>query len=287
MCPGHEILGVVTHVGADVKDFKIGEKVGFGCQRQACGTCDNCNAGFEQLCSASMEQKFTYGPKFWGGYSTAVQHPYDFFFKIPEGLPDAQIPPLFCAGVTTYAPIARHAKAGQEVAVLGIGGLGHMAVMYAKAWGCKVTAFTSSKDKEEFIKKLGADRVVIANEETYKQEAGKFHLVLNTLPTGDHLNALVGLTKALGHFIQLGAPSADKPIQFNPSQLIFGHINFTASLIGSRKEIREMLDFSAKHKIVPMCEIFDFADFPKAFDRLEHGRPQFRCVVDSTKAYPK
>ena len=287
IAPGHEIVGTVTHVGSDVKDFKVGDKVGFGCQRKCCETCDNCKITFDQLCTTDFDQKFTYGPLFWGGYATAVQHPAQFYFKIPEGLPEEKVPPLFCAGVTTYAPIARYAKPGQEVAVLGIGGLGHMAVMYAKAWGCKVTAFTSSRDKEKFIKDLGADRVVVSNEETLKQEAGKFHLVINTLPTSDNLNSLVSLTKILGTFVLLGAPPVDKPSQFTTQLLIFNHINFTGSLIGSRKEIREMLEFSAKHNIVPLCEQFDFEEFPKAFDRLENGRPIFRCVVDATKAAPK
>ncbi len=287
IAPGHEIVGFVTHVGPEVKDFKVGDRVGFGCQRECCETCEFCKLTFDQLCSTKMEQNFTYGPLYWGGYCTAIQHPEQFYFHLPKELPEEKIPPLFCAGVTTYAPIARHAQPGQEVAVLGIGGLGHMAVQYAKAWGCKVTAFTSSKDKEEFIKGLGADRVVLSNDETYKQEAGKFHLVLNTLPVGDNLNGLVGLTRALGTFVQLGVPPVDKPSQFLSNVLIFGHINFTGSAIGSRKEIKECLEFSAKHNIVPLCEEFDFEDFPKAFDRLENGRPKFRCVVNATQAAPK
>jgi len=286
IAPGHEIVGTVTHVGSEVKDYQVGDKIGFGCQRESCDTCESCKATFDQLCTTQGEQNYTYGPKFWGGYATSIQHPEKFFFKLPKELPEERIPPLFCAGVTTYAPIARHAKSGDEVAVLGIGGLGHMAVQYAKAWGCKVTGFTTSKDKEEFIKKLGADRVVVSSEETLKEEAGKYNLVLNTLPSGDNLTSLVKLTKQRGTFVQVGAPPVDVPIAFNPSILIFGHINFTGSLIGSRKEIREMLDFSAKHNIVPLCEQFDFEDFPKAFDRLENGKPIFRCVVDATKACP-
>jgi len=287
MAPGHEIVGTVTHIGSEVKNFKVGDKVGFGCQRRCCETCENCQLTMDQLCQTEFDQKFTYGPLYWGGYATAIQHPEQFYFHIPKELPEEKIPPLFCAGVTTYAPIARHAKAGQEVAVLGIGGLGHMAVMYAKAWGCKVTAFTSSKDKEAFIKGLGADRVVVNNEETLKQEAGKFHLVLNTLPVGENLNALVSLTKTLGTFVQLGAPPVDKPSPFTTQVLIFNHINFTGSVIGSRKEIREMLEFSAKHNIVPLCEQFDFEEFPKAFDKLANGKPIFRCVVDCKKVASK
>jgi len=169
--------------------------------------------------------------------------------------------------------------------VLGIGGLGHMAVMYAKAWGCKVTAFTSSKDKEKFIKDLGADRVVISNEETYKQEANKFHLILNTLPAGNDFSPLVGMVRVLGTFVQLGLPPGGKPIGIDIVPIVYEHKVFTGSGIGSRKEIREMLEFSAKHNIVPLCEGFDFEHFPDALERLEHGKPIFRCVVDARQGF--
>jgi len=283
IAPGHEITGVITHVGADVKDFKVGDKVGFGCQRECCEECEFCKINVEQLCTSDkVDQKFTYADKYWGGYASHIQHPAKFFFKLPEGIPEERIPPLFCAGVTTFSPIARYAKAGNEVAVLGVGGLGHLAVQYAKAWGCKVTAFTSTKDKEAFIKSLGADRVVLTDDESLKQEAGKYNLVLNTLPEGQKLNSYVGLTRPLGTFCQMGVPDFSKPSPFNPAILIFGQINFVGSLIGSRKDIQETLEFSAKHNIVPMCEQFDFEDFPKAYDRLLNGRPQFRCVVNAS-----
>ena len=286
IAPGHEIVGEITNLGSDVKDFKVGETVGFGCQRECCGQCEPCKTTADNLCtSKNLEQKYTYGPKYWGGYATSFQQPADFFFKLPKGLPLERVPPLFCAGITTYAPIARYAKPGQEVAVLGIGGLGHMAVMYAKAWGCKVTAFTSSKDKEKFIKDLGADRVVVSNEETFKQEAGKFHLILNTLPSGTDFTPLVGLARVMGTFVQLGLPPGDKPVGMDIVPIVYHHIVFTGSGIGSRKEIREMLEFSAKHNIVPLCEGFDFEHFPQALDRLEHGRPIFRCVVDARNAW--
>ena len=286
MAPGHEIVGQVTHVGSNVKDFKIGEKVGFGGVREACGTCRLCKGGAEQLCqSPTLEQHAVFGPKFWGGFASHLQQPAAWFFKLPSNLPESKIPPLFCAGITMYRPIAEYAKPGDEVAVLGIGGLGHMGVQYAKAWGCKVTAFTSSKAKEEFIKKLGADRVVVCNAETYKQEAGKFDVVLNTLPSSDEFSQYLGLTAPLGTFVQLGVPAFSKPAEINPASVIFGHIKFTGSGTGSRKETVEMLEFSAKHNIVPLCEEFDYEHFPQAFDRLENGKPIFRCVVNATHTH--
>ncbi len=281
IAPGHEVVGEVTQIGSDVTNLRIGDRVGFGCLREACGTCGPCVQNAEQLCnSTQIEQQYTYGPKFWGGYASHMQQPAEFFFKLPPNLPENKIPPLFCAGITLYAPIARFAKPGQNVAVLGIGGLGHMGVQYAKAWGCNVTAFTSSKDKEEFIKKLGADRVVVTSLETLQQEAGKFDLILNTLPSNDDLGTYILLTAKLGTFVQLGVPPTATSASFNPALLLFRHINFTGSLVGSRKETAEMLEFSAKHNIVPLCEEFDYEKFPEAFDRLENGRPIFRCVVN-------
>jgi len=284
IAPGHEITGVITHVGADVKDLKVGDKIGFGAQRDCCDECEFCKLTYDQLCqSDKIDQKLTYGDKYWGGYASHVQHPAKFFFKLPEGLPEERIPPLFCAGVTTYSPVAKYAKAGDRVAILGVGGLGHLAVQYAKAWGCEVTAFTSTKDKEDFIKGLGADRVVVTSEDTLKQEAGKYHLVINTLPDGQKLNALVSLVRPLGTFCQLGCPDFSKPSPFTPGLLIFSQVNFVGSFIGSRKEVKAALEFSAKHNIVPLCEQFDFEEFPEAFDKLLNGRPQFRCVVNATK----
>jgi len=158
-----------------------------------------------------------------------------------------------------------------------------MGVQYLKAWGCKVTAFTHSKNKEELIKKLGADRVVISSPETLKEEAGKYDFVLNTLPISDNFTEHVALTKKMKTFCNVGAPGGDKPIELSANQLLFTNVNITGSLIGSRKQIREMLEFSSKHNITPLCEEFDFEDFPKAFDKLENGRPTFRCVVNATK----
>lgn len=284
IAPGHEITGVVEKVGSEVKDFKVGDTAGFGCQRAACGKCESCNKGFEQLCDDnSITHKFTYDDMYWGGYATHVQQPGDFFFNVPKDLPEEKVPPLFCAGVTTYAPIARFAKPGDNVAVIGIGGLGHMGVQYLKAWGCKVTAFSGSKNKEEFIKKLGAERVVVSSPETLKEEAGKFDFVLSTLPIAEGFTDYVALTKKFGVYCNVGAPASDQKAELSLSSLIFSNVKITGSLIGSRKEIREMLEFSSKHNITPLCEEFDFEDFPKAFDKLENGKPVFRCVVNSTK----
>jgi len=285
-CPGHEIVGVITHLGSAVKDFSIGDKVGFGTHRDYCGKCEMCQKGHDQLCQNKSIDLYTYGDKHFGGYATSIQHPAKCFFKLPEELPESKIPPLFCAGITVYNPLVKYSKAGQEVAVLGIGGLGHLAVKYAKALGYKVTAFTSSLDKEKFIKELGADRVLVTNPETLQQEAGKYDLIINTLPSMDNFVLYVYLTKPLGVFCQVGAPGLNVA-GFNPIHLLFGNITLVGSNTGSTKDIKEMLEFSAKNNIVPLCEEFDFEDFPKAYDRLVNGKPIFRCVANLTKAGPK
>jgi len=283
VAPGHEIVCIITQVGSDVTNIKVGETLGFGPFRECCGACEYCNLTYDQLCRGKIEQLVVHGDKYWGGYASHIQQPADFFFKLPTNIPLERIPPLFCAGTTAYTAVANYAKPGEEVAVLGVGGVGHLAVMYAKAWGCNVTAFTSSKDKEALIKDLGADKVIVTNEGTFRQEAGKYHLVLNTLPEGQKLNDYIGLVRPRGKFCQLGVPDVAKPSPITPFLLIFNQVSIVSAFCGSRKETRETLEFSAKNNIVPLCEMFDFEDFPKAYDKLVNGKPIFRCVVDASK----
>lgn len=186
--PGHEIIGDVTHVGKNVKDFQIGDKVGFGVFRDYCGNCRRCKRGDDHRCE-TVDHILTYGEKYWGGYATHLQQPAKLFFHIPKELkelPEEHLAPLMCAGITTFNPVAKHCKPGQNVAVLGIGGLGHMCIKYAKAWGCNVTAFTQSKDKIDLIKKLGADKVVVTTDlDAFKKEAKQHDVVLNNIPVMD------------------------------------------------------------------------------------------------------
>ena len=287
LVPGHEICGVVTALGSDVKGFEIGEPVAFGVLRETCGECEPCKADQENLCNGKVEQKYTYDKTYWGGYATALQQPAAFFYKIPKNLPVEKVPPLLCAGITLYNPIKDYCKPGQEVAVIGVGGLGHLGVQYAKAWGCRVTGVTSSEDKKDFIKKLGADDVFVSTDENLEKYKGKFHVVLNTISGSQKLTGLVWLTRPLGTFVQLGLPPSDQPPVFDPAPLVHCKINYVGSETGSRKVVKEMLEFSSKNNIVSMCEQFEFNDFGKAFDVLKNGKPKFRCVVDCTKSYPK
>ena len=297
ICPGHEIIGVVSALGSDVKGFKIGDQVGLGPFRDCCRQCDYCKKGYDNLCTGEatglVDQRWTYGDKYWGGYSTAVQHPADFFVKIPSSLALEKAAPLLCAGVTMYTPISKYAKPGDDVAVLGVGGLGHVAVMIAKAWGCKVTGFTIFKDQVGMIKSLGADEVVVVDKElnAIKQKKGKYHLVLNTIFSNDEkFSDYIRMTRPLGTFCQLGLPEVCQSSPICVSDIVFNQITFVGSLVGSRKEREEMLEFCAKHNILPMCETFEFEEFPKAYEKLLHGGPKFRCVVrckDSFRGGPK
>jgi len=289
LIPGHEIVGEVTHVGSDITDFKIGDKVGFGCFRDFCGDCKWCKKGDDNLCK-NTDQPLTYGDIYWGGYATALQQPAKMFFKLPENLPEEVIPPLFCAGITSYNPVNLYCKPDDEVAVIGIGGVGHMGLQYAKAAGCKVTAFTTSKGKEELYKKLGADRVVVTTEEgAFEKEAGKYNVLLNNLPHCDAemFKNYSSLLDAKGTWVQLGAPKFTETIPFSLLALVFHQRTFVGSGVGPKHSIQAMLDYSAKHNIVPLCEQFEFEDFPKAFDHLINGKPIFRCVVKCKDAFKK
>lgn len=278
--PGHEIAGEVTHVGSGVSDYKVGDIVGFGCFRDNCGDCRNCKKELANNCTGPVLQRFTYGDLYWGGYATALQQPAKWFYKVPKELDLSRVAPLFCAGITLFAPIARYCQKGDRVAINGLGGLGHLGIQYAKAWGCHVTCLTTSKDKVELCKQLGADEVVISTEkDALKKLAGHFDVVLNTVNSmeQEQFDGLMNSLDSCGTYVQLGADT--KAIQFAPCTLVFGQKQCVGSLVGSYKETVAMLEFSAKHNILPTCEQYEFDDFGKAWTNLTTGRPKFRCVL--------
>jgi D-arabinose 1-dehydrogenase-like Zn-dependent alcohol dehydrogenase len=280
--PGHEIVGIVKEVGSGVKDFKIGDRVGFGCQRWCCGKCKPCSKNFENICSTEGDQKWTYGERYWGGYATSLQQPADFFFPLPKEIPDELLPSVFCAGATVYGAIQRHIKPGEKVAVLGIGGLGHLAIQYAKAWGCEVSAFTRTTDKIPFIQKLGNFEIFDTNDPTTLElENGKYDSIISTLPISDNklLEKELMLLGPFGKFVIVGGPSTKDPHMMPVLPLHFRHISIHYNWIASRKEIYETLEFSKKHNIWPTIEMYSFEDWPKAYQKLLSGRPLFRNVV--------
>jgi D-arabinose 1-dehydrogenase-like Zn-dependent alcohol dehydrogenase len=281
VAPGHEIMGVVSKVGSKVTDFKEGDKVCFGTMRDCCDKCKYCERDQEQLCLDPTLTKFTFHGKYWGGYSTHLQQPAKFFFKYPEELDESKAAPLLCAGITVYSPISEFCKKGDKTAVIGIGGLGHLAVQFLSKLGYHVTALTSSSDKTEFCKTLGADEVYnYTSQEDMSKLTNSFDFVINTLPISEGFDKFLNVCAPRAYFVQVGLPEVTETMNLPYFPLVGKELKVVGSSVGSRKVIVEMLSLCAKEKIYPMVEEFSFEDFPKAVDRLENGRPKFRCVVN-------
>lgn len=285
MVPGHEIVGRVTEVGSKVKDFKPGDLAGVGCMVDSCRTCPSCQEGLEQFC----EQGFvgTYNAKerdgktiTYGGYSTHIVTDEAFVLHIPDKLDLAGTAPLLCAGITTYSPL-RHWNIGKgdKVGVVGLGGLGHMAVKLAHAFGAEVTLFTTSPGKEADAKRLGAHEVVISKDRAaMKQQAKRFDFILNTVSAPHDINAYTALLKRDGTMTLVGMP--DSPPTLQAAALVFRRASIAGSLIGGIKETQEMLDFCAEHGIVSDIEIIPMDKINEAYERMLKSDVKYRFVID-------
>ncbi len=285
LCAGHEVVGEVVQVGTAVASVKVGDKVGFGPYRSACFDCVECKRGDDHLCyHVEDHEKQLYG-LYFGGFATHIQVPASHTHVLPQGLDLANVPPVLCAGCTVYPPMKRYiTEPGASVGIIGIGGLGHLAVQYGRAMGLQVTAFTTSADKVDSIKQLGAHEVVVVDKELKElaKHLGRFDCLVNTLPVSDEASFtayLMTLTNG-GTLIQVGLPDANTKLQMPFSPLIMKQIAVVGSTVCSVSDTRETLEFTAKHGIKVAVESFSFEDFPKALDRLENGKPQFRCVVN-------
>jgi len=293
LCCGHEVVGTVIEAGKDAQ-LKVGDRVGCGPQRNSnCyrnklpELCVNCQNGEEQLCVHGVEG--LYNPK-TGGFGSQVRVPWRFAFKLPEEIPSHVAGPLLCAGVTVFSPIV-HAdlRPGAKVAVVGIGGLGHMALMYAKAMGYEVTAVTRSLDKVEQIKQYGATQIINSSDkEDMEKHQGTFDFVLNTVSAPIAADQYLRLLKARGKLTYVGLGCDN--IQVNPFSLVSGCKNISGSYIGGRKDMEDMLAFSAKHKIFPTCEVVE-APFgtnsaekvTAAVAKVINNSARFRMVLDYKK----
>jgi alcohol dehydrogenase (NADP+) len=283
--PGHEIVGRVVKVGAHVKKFKEGDLAGVGCMVDSCRSCENCKEDLEQFCTAGPT--FTYnspdkisGGLTYGGYSDSVVVDEAYTLHIPKNLNLAATAPLLCAGITTYSPL-RHYKVakGQKVGVVGLGGLGHMGVKLAKAFGAHVVVFTTSANKVQDALRLGADEVVNSkNEEEMKKQANSFHFILDTVAAQHDINSYLILLKRDGTLTQVGVPA--EPLSVQVGSLIFGRRNFSGSLIGGIKETQEMLDFCGKHNIVSDIELIPIQKVNEAYERLVKSDVKYRFVID-------
>jgi uncharacterized zinc-type alcohol dehydrogenase-like protein len=283
--PGHEIVGRVARVGEKVTKFKPGDLSAVGCMVDSCRTCPECRAGLEQYCRAmptftyNGEDKHLGGPTF-GGYSTRIVVEEAFVLKVPAGLDLAATAPLLCAGITTYSPL-RHWKAGpgKKVGVVGLGGLGHMGLKFARAFGAQVVLFTTHASKTEDGLRLGAHEVVVSKDaDAMKKQAGSFDFILDAVSAQHDLNAYLNLLKLDGTLTLVGAP--EQPLPVSAFNLIMGRRSFAGSAIGGIAETQEMLDFCAAHGIVSEIELIPMQKINEAWDRLLKQDVRYRFVID-------
>ncbi len=283
--PGHEIIGRVTRVGNQVRNFKEGEIVGAGCLVDSCRTCASCKVDLEQFCEAGAI--FTYnspdkhsGGITYGGYSDSIVVDEAFVLAVPQNLDPAAAAPLLCAGITTYSPLKHHkVTKGQKVGVVGLGGLGHMGVKLAKAFGAHVVVFTTSLNKVEDALRLGADEVVHSKDEAaMKRHLNSCHFILDTVAAKHDLNAYLVMLRRDGTLTQVGVPS--EPLAVDVSNLIFGRRNLSGSLIGGLKETQEMLIFCGQHNVTADIELIPIQQINAAYDRLVKSDVKYRFVID-------
>jgi len=282
--PGHEIVGRVTAIGSGVKKFKVGDTVGVGCLVDSCRTCPDCRSGLEQFCTGMV---MTYGSMdkhlnapTLGGYSQSIVVTEDFVLRMPANLNLAAAAPLLCAGITTYSPL-RHWKvgSGHKVGIVGLGGLGHMGVKFAKAFGAQVVLFTTSPGKVADGKRLGAHEVVISKDEAQMAaHANSFDFILDAVSATHDINAYLNLLKRDGNLTLVGAP--EKPLPVAAFPLIFRRRSFSGSLIGGLPETQEMLDFCGKHNITCDIEMIRMDQINTAYERMLKSDVKYRFVID-------
>ncbi len=283
---GHEIAGVVTEVGAEVTKYKVGDHVGVGCFVDSCRECDNCKAGLEQYCTGSG-MIGTYnaigrdGTPTYGGYSGAIVVDENYVLRIPDSIPLDKAAPLLCAGVTLFSPL-RHWNAGpgKKIAVIGLGGLGHMGVKLAHAMGAHVTVLSQSLKKMEDGLRLGADEYYATSDpDTFSKLAGQFDLILNTVSANLDLGTYLGLLKTDGTLVELGAPEKPLVVPFFP--LGAYRRSLSGSMIGGIPETQEMLDFCAEHDVTPEIEVIQPDYINEAYERVLASDVRYRFVIDT------
>lgn len=284
MVPGHEIVGKITKVGEHVKKFKEGQLAGVGCMVDSCQVCENCKNDLEQYCLEGNTQTYNNkgrdGVPTYGGYSNTIVVREEFVVSVSEKLNLAATAPLLCAGITTYSPL-RHWKVGKghKLAVLGLGGLGHMGVKFGVAFGAEVTVLSTSPSKEKAARDLGAHHFVVTSDpEQLKAVKGSFDFILDTVSAEHDMNMYLSLLKTDGTHICVGVPS--KPLEIHPFSTIGGRKSVAGSSIGGIKETQEMLDFCAEHNIVSDIELIDIKDITTAYDRMVKGDVRYRFVID-------
>lgn len=285
--PGHEIAGVVTAVGAEVTKYKVGDHVGVGCFIDSCRECDNCQAGLQQYCTGDYGMHGTYnsterdGTPTFGGYSTAIVVDENYVLRIPDSIALDKAAPLLCAGVTLYSPL-RHWNAGpgKSIAVIGLGGLGHMGVKLAHAMGAHVTVLSQSLKKMEDGLRLGADEYYATSDpDTFSKLKGRFDLILNTVSANLDMGAYLNLLKVDGTLVELGIP--EHPLAVPAFPLAGGRRSISGSMIGGIPETQDMLDFCAEHDVTPEIEVIEASYINEAYERVLASDVRYRFVIDA------
>ena len=288
--PGHEIVGRITDAGDAVTKFKVGDIVGVGCMIDSCGSCVSCREGEEQYCLGPVGCTLTYNGYFkpdnsgfntFGGYTSTIVVKESFVLSIPSSLEISAVAPILCAGITTYSPLKRQGvKAGDRIGVIGIGGLGHMGVMIARALGAEVTAITTQEEKRIDAMALGAHNVIVSTSESeMKMNENKFDFLLCTIPESFDINPYVCLLKAHGSLVTVGLLGPyKKPLDNNEVAKMGRSVG--GSLIGGVAETQEVLEFCAEHNILPHVQVIPIQDINDAFDHIKKEEVRFRYVID-------
>ncbi|GAA3495585.1 NAD(P)-dependent alcohol dehydrogenase [Streptomyces prasinosporus] len=285
MVPGHEIAGVVSEVGPGVTGFRVGDRVGVGCMVDSCRTCENCRAGLEQYCVNGATMTYNGigrdGEPTYGGYAQKIVVDENYVVRIPDALSLDEAAPLLCAGITTYSPL-RHWNAGpgKKVAIVGLGGLGHMAVKIAHALGAEVTVLSQSLRKKEDGLKLGADHYYATSDPaTFEDLRGSLDLIVSTVSAPLDFGAYLSLLKTDGALVNVGAP--EEPVSLNLFSVIGGRKTLAGSSIGGIRETQEMLDFCAEHGIGAEIELIGAAEINEAYERVLNSDVRYRFVIDT------
>ncbi len=282
--PGHEIVGRVTKIGSGVKNFKVGDIAAVGCLVDSDHTCPKCQAGLENLCpnmvmTYNSPDKHGTAPVTYGGYSNSIVVNERFVLQVPKNLDLAGTAPLLCAGITTYSPLSRANVKGKKVGIVGLGGLGHMGVKFAHAFGAQTVVFTTSQGKVADAKRLGADEVILSKDaDEMNKHAGTFDFILDTVSADHDINTYLNLLAADGTLTLVGAP--EKPLSISAFALLFARRNLAGSLIGGIKETQEMLDFCGKHNIVSDVEVIPVEKINEAYERLLKADVKYRFCID-------
>jgi uncharacterized zinc-type alcohol dehydrogenase-like protein len=286
MVPGHEIAGTVAATGSDVTRYQVGDRVGVGCMVNSCGECEYCRAGTEQFCVKGNVQTYNGvdydGTTTYGGYSRQVVVREGFVCGIPDGIGLDAAAPLLCAGITTYSPLHRWgAGPGRKVAVVGLGGLGHMGVKIAAALGAEVTVLSQSLKKQEDGLRLGAkDYYATSDEATFDTLKGRFDIILNTVSAPLPIDSYLSMLRVGGAMVNVGAPS--QPLSYSAFSLIPGNKVLAGSMIGGIAETQQMLDFCAEHQVGAEIEVISADQVDDAYHRVENSDVRYRFVIDTS-----